>query len=137
MVHVYFADSIGHYLQAEERVIATAANGVEKGRLIINALIKGPKTDLVRTVPAETRLNAFYIAHGGRAYIDLSENVFIDNPGGSRTELLTVYSIVNSLILNMAEVSSVKILVNGSESSTLSGHIDNRYPFAADMLLIR
>lgn len=137
LIHVYFADRIGHYLQAEERVIASTTNGVEKGRLIIKALIKGPKTELVRTVPSETRLNAFYIAPGGRAYIDLSENVFIDSPGGSRTELLTVYSIVNSLVLNMAEVSSVKILVSGSETSTLSGHIDNRYPFSADMLLIR
>ena len=137
LVHVYFADRFGNYLQAEKRILASATNGVEKGRLIVKALIKGPRTNLVRTVPAETRLNAFYLGQGGRAYVDLSEDVMNNSPGGCKTEMLTVYSIVNSLVLNMPEVASVTILINGRETPTLAGHIDNRYPYTADMLLIR
>jgi spore germination protein GerM len=137
LVHVYFADRFGNYLQAEKRNLASAANGVEKGRLILKALIKGPRTNLARTIPTETRINAFFLGPGGRAYVDLSEDVMNKSPGGCKTEMLTVYSIVNSLVLNMPEVTSVKILINGQETPTIAGHIDNRYPYTADMLLIR
>jgi spore germination protein GerM len=137
MVHLYFSDRLGNYLQAEERSLSSVTHAVEKGRLIVKALIKGPKTDLIRTIPTGTRLNAFYLGPGGRAYVDLSETVMNDSPGGSRSELLTVYSIVNSLILNIPEIKAVKILINGRETPTLAGHIDNRYSFTSDMLLIR
>jgi len=137
LVHIYFADRNANHLQAEERILASVTNTVEKGRLIVKALIKGPKSDLTRTIPPGTQLNAFYLGQGGRAYVDLSENEINNGPGGCKTELLTVYSIVNSLILNVPEIESVKILVNGRETPTLAGHIDNRYSFTADMLLIR
>lgn len=136
-VHVYFADRLGNYLQAEERNLISTTHAVEKGRAIVNDLIKGPKTELIRTIPTGTRLNAFYIGQDGTAYVDLSENVMNKSPGGCKSEILTVYSIVNSLILNTPEIESVKILVNGRETPTLAGHVDIRYPFTADMLLIR
>ena len=34
-------------------------------------------------------------------------------------------------------VEAVKILIDGQEETTLAGHIDLRYPFTANMLLIR
>ncbi len=137
LVHIYFADKFANYLQAEERILASVSNTVEMGRLIIEALIKGPKSDLTRTIPIGTQLNAFYLGQGGRAYVDLSENVTNNGPGGCRSEILTVYSIVNSLVLNVPEIESVMILVNGRETPTLAGHIDNRFSFNSDMLLIR
>ena len=137
MVHLYFADRYGNYLQAEERQLSSVTHAVEKGQLIVKALIKGPKTDLIRTIPSGTRLHAFYLDRDGRAYVDLSDNVMIDSPRGCKSEILTIYSIVNSLILNTPEIETVKILVNGRETQTLGGHIDNRYSFTADMLLIR
>ena len=136
-VHLYFADRYGNYLQAEERLLSSVTHTVEKGRLIVKALIKGPKTDLIRTIPLGTRLHAFYLDRDGRAYVDLSDNIMIDSPGGVKSEILTIYSIVNSLILNTPEIEAVKILINGRETPTLGGHIDNRYSFTADMLLIR
>lgn len=137
LVHLYFADTVANYLQAEERILVSVTNTVEKGRLIIKALIKGPRSDLTRTIPTGTQLNAFYLGQGGRSYVDLSDNIINNGPGGCKTELLTVYSIVNSLILNMPEIDSVQILVNGRETPTLAGHIDSRYLYTADMLLIR
>ena len=137
MVHLYFADRFGNYLQAEERQLSSATNTVEKGRLIVNALIKGPKTDLIRTIPLGTRLHAFYLDRDGRVYVDLSDNLINDSPGGCKSEILAIYSIVNSLILNTPEIDAVKILINGREAPTLGGHIDYRYSFTADMLLIR
>jgi hypothetical protein len=51
--------------------------------------------------------------------------------------LLTIFSVVNSLILNVSEIDRVKILIDGSETSTLAGHINLQVPFKAHMLLIR
>ena len=52
-------------------------------------------------------------------------------------ELLTIYSIVNSLILNVPNIKAVKILINGNEAKTLAGHIDLQTAIKANMLLIR
>jgi hypothetical protein len=137
VVHIYFADRNGLYLQAEERIFAGSERGIDRGRAIVEALIKGPRTGLMRTLPAGTQLRAFYLAPGSRAYVDLSESITEQYPGGCKSEMLTLYSIVNSLILNMPKVSTVKILVGGRDVPTMAGHIDIRYPFTADMSLIR
>ena len=137
VVHIYFADRNGRYLQAEERIFAGSEREIDRGRAIVEALIKGPKPGLMRTIPAGTQLRAFYLAPGSRAYVDLSESITEQYPGGCKSEILTLYSVVNSLILNMPEVSTVKILVGGRDVPTLAGHIDIRYPFTADMSLIR
>jgi hypothetical protein len=137
VVHIYFADRNGRYLQAEERIFSGAEREIDRGRAIVEALIKGPRPGLMRTIPAGTQLRAFYLAPGNRAYVDLSERITERYPGGCKSEILTLYSIVNSLILNLPEVSTVKILVGGRDVSTLAGHIDIRYPFTADMSLIR
>ena len=75
--------------------------------------------------------------NGVKALVDFSAEIQENHPGGVATELLTVYSIVNSLILNIAEIEVVKILIEGQESLTLAGHIDLQQPFEANMLLIR
>jgi len=137
MVHIYFADRNGRYLQAEERLFAGSEREIDRGRAIVEALIKGPKPGLMRTIPAGTQLRAFYLAPGRRAYVDLSESITEQYPGGCKSEILTLYSIVNSLILNMPEVSTVKVLVGGRDVPTLAGHIDIRFPFTSDMSLIR
>ncbi|MFZ0240805.1 MAG: GerMN domain-containing protein [Desulfobacterales bacterium] len=137
VVHLYFADQNGRYLQAEERIFAPPENGIELGRSIMEGLIKGPKSGLMRTLPPGTRLRGFYLAAGNRAYVDVSESIAEQHPGGCQSEILSLYSIVNSLVLNMPEVSTVTVLVGGRDVSTLAGHIDIRQPFTADMSLIR
>jgi hypothetical protein len=44
---------------------------------------------------------------------------------------------VNSLILNIPEIETVRILVEGKEEATLAGHVDLRFPFQANMLFVR
>ncbi len=135
--HVYFADKDNSYLSAENRTFKSGDSPADTGRQIVAALIKGPQKGLVRTVPSATTLRAFFLTPDGTAYVDLSEEVTSGHPGGCKTEILTVYSIVNSLILNLPEIESVKILVGGREALTLAGHVDIRFPLKADMLLIR
>ena len=88
-------------------------------------------------MPSATMLEAIFITADNICYVDLSEAVRKNHPGGSNTELLTVYSIVNSLILNITTIERVKILIDGQETPTLAGHIDLQFPAKANMLLIR
>jgi spore germination protein GerM len=136
-VHLYFLDNKTLFLTAEDRVILQPDAGAGLGKQILAELIQGPRFDGVRTVPAGTRLRSFFVDDEGIAYVDLSEEISKNHPGGSRFELLTLYAIVNSLVLNLPEVKAVKVLVEGREADTLAGHIDIRHPFKADMLWIR
>ncbi|UCH22608.1 MAG: GerMN domain-containing protein [Deltaproteobacteria bacterium] len=137
VVHLYFAYREIAFLASEERVLVHSDDPVEFGKSIIDALIKGPKGDLMRTIPAAAGLRAFFVTSDGTAFVDLTQNVADKHPGGSRSEILTIYSIVNSLILNIPEVKTVRILIGGHETMTLAGHVDIRFPFKANMLLIR
>ena len=110
---------------------------VEFARAIVAALITGPQKGLIRTIPVGTELSAIYIDPHNVCYVDFSESITNKHPGGTNSELLTIYSVVNSLILNVSEINRVKILIDGNEAPTLAGHINLQLPFKAHMLLIR
>jgi len=135
--HLYFVDKDNSFLIAEERTISQSPDPAEFGKTIIEALIKGPLEGLMQTIPVGTTLSALYVTQDGTAYIDLTEEIKEHHPGGIKTELITIYSIVNSLTLNISGINAVKILIGGHESMTLAGHIDLRFPLKANMLLIR
>lgn len=137
VAHLYFAAADHSFLMAEEKVLDRHNDLAEFGKTIVNALIEGPKQDLMRTLPKETGVRAVYVADNGIAYIDFTESIRTHHPGGCRLEQLSIYSVVNSLILNIDGIHAVKILIEGRESSTLAGHLDLRFPFSADMLIIR
>ena len=135
--HLYFANRNNSFLKSEPRVVHYPDEPVEFGRIIVEALIKGPQKGLIRTIPVGTELNAIYIDPEKVCFVDLSEAVKRKHPGGINSELLTIYSVVNSLILNVSEIKRVKILIDGNEAQTLAGHINLQFPFKAHMLLIR
>ncbi|MBW1740515.1 MAG: GerMN domain-containing protein [Deltaproteobacteria bacterium] len=136
-VHLYFSDADHRFLTAEERLLAQPDSVVERVKVIVQALIEGPKGPLTPTVPAETKLLALYVTKDGIAYVDFDRAISEQHPGGSLCELLTIFSIVNTVVLNVPEVEAVKILIEGQEAKTLAGHIDIRFPFRPDMLMIK
>jgi len=136
-VYLYFSDEKNSYLVPEERVLFVSEDPLEMGKTIINDLIQGPRGSLGRTIPGDATLNAFYLSKDGTAFVDFSDIIREKHPGGSQTELLTVYSIVNSIALNIPQVQRVKILIEGREALTLAGHIDLTSPLPADMIIVR
>ena len=136
-VHLYFTGRNSFYLMAEQRTVLHPDNSQALAGTIVNALIKGPHKGLVKTIPVGTRLNALYIAPDGTCYVDLSAAIRKNHPGGSKSELLTIYSLVNSLVLNVPEVERIQFLIDGNQAPTLAGHIDLQLPIKANMLLIR
>jgi len=136
-VHVYFVDKARPYLIAEERAIVPSDDPAQFGRNILDALIEGPEQELSPILPDTAGVNGLYVTPDGTAYVDLPESARTMYPGGSETELLTIYSIVNSLVLNIDSIEAVKMLIDGRESDTLAGHIDLRFPFRANVLMVR
>ena len=82
-------------------------------------------------------LRAFYVTERGDAFVDLSAEVSSMHPGGSFTELLTVYAIVNAVTANLPTIQRVQILIDGKEAETLAGHVDLRRPLIRDVTLVR
>ena len=136
-VHLYFADRDNYYLKSEQRIVSHSGDAVDYARSIVEALIKGPQNLLAPTIAAGTELRAIYIIPAGVCYVDLSQAAEKEHPGGCNSELLTIYSVVNSLILNVPDIKWVKLLIGGKEVQTLAGHINLEFPLEADMLLIR
>ena len=134
--NVYFINVENAFLVAEKKVLPQNLTAIEKGRLIINELIKGPQGNLSRSLPESTALRSFFIDSQQTAYIDLKVDRAVF-PGGCLSEYLMLYSVVNSIVLNLPEVASAQLLLNGKDVTTLAGHIDARTPFKANMLIVR
>jgi spore germination protein GerM len=137
VVSLYFADNDNAFLKSEQRSIFRPSDPAAFGKLIIESLINGPGGELVRTIPEEASLKNFYVTKDGSAYADFTAALRDRHPGGSSSELLTVYSIVNSLVMNIPEIKRVKILIEGRESMTLAGHIDLRFPLKINTALVK
>jgi spore germination protein GerM len=135
--HLYFVDQDGRSLKAEERSLVRHDNAVDHVRGIIDALIEGPRSELLPTLPAETKVLSVYMTQDGTAFVDFDKTIRERHPRGTLSELLTVFSIVNSISLNVPEVETIKILIEGREVKTLAGHIDIRFPLRPDMLIIK
>ncbi len=135
--HLYFSDQDERFLKAEQRGLPIYKTTLKNARAVIEALISGPKGNLSRTIPEETKLLAIYFAPDRTAYVDFDEAITEKHPGGSASELLTIYSVVNTLTLNFSEIDNVKILIRGRERKTLAGHVSIQQPFSANLLLIR
>jgi spore germination protein GerM len=136
-VSLYFADPTHSHLSAEVQQMVKPADPSQFGRQIINTLIQGPQQGLMRTIPEGTTLRAIFITEEKTAYLDFEKTIFSAHPGGALLEMLMIYSITNSLILNIPAIDEVKFLIDGQEPTSLSGHLNLKYPFKANMLLIR
>ena len=132
---VFYATPEGDALMPIRREVPLADGVVAQGRQILITQLEPPPSPYISAIPAGTALRAFYVTDKGDAFVDLSG--ISGHPGGSLTELLTVYAIVNAVTANLPAVQRVQILVDGKEVDTIAGHVDIRRPIARDTTLIR
>ena len=136
-VHLYFIDGQKPFLTAEARIMVVSDDPVIFGRQIVAGLIDGPHQGALAALPERTQLRSFFILDDGTAVADFAESIRDRHTGSCRLEQLTLFSVVNSLILNVAEIDRVKILIGGEEAESLAGHLPLRFALTADMRLIR
>jgi hypothetical protein len=133
---LFYVSEDGTRLTGVEREVVYGEGPAAQAQLIINAQLAPANAPLVSAVPPGTTLRALYLNAKGEAYVDLSRDVVTGHTGGSRDELLTIYTIVNALTSNLPAVTSVQVLVDGKEVDTLAGHVDLRRPLGKDLALV-
>jgi Sporulation and spore germination len=75
-------------------------------------------------LPAGAEVRNVYLVDPGVAVIDLNSAFVVGQTSGVLAEELTVASLIQTLSSNIPGITKVKILVDGKERETLSGHAD-------------
>jgi spore germination protein GerM len=127
---LFYVAASGDALVAVDREVVYAASPAAQARLIVEAQLAPAPEGQVSAIPAGATVRALYLTSRGDAFVDINQALATSHPGGSLSEALTVYAIVNALTVNLPDVSAVQILIDGREVDTLAGHIDLRHPLA-------
>jgi spore germination protein GerM len=135
-VRLYFEAPEQVGLLPEERSVPFSDDLSRQLRMVVEELVRGSTTGLLPTLPAGTKVLEVFVTARGIAYLDLSKEVVELAEGGSKGELLTVYSIVNSLTANFPAVKRVQILVEDKPVLTLAGHVDLSRPLLPDLTFV-
>ncbi len=121
------------YVAEDGQHLTSGEGTAAQAREIVAAQVAPVADPLVSAIPAGTGVRALFITDRGDAYVDLSREASSAHLGGTTTELLTVYSIVDALTVNLPAVRAVQILVDGKEQDTLAGHVDLRRPLEKNL----
>jgi spore germination protein GerM len=136
-VLLYFSDSEGEFLIGEKRGILKKNEVKEEAKETIFELLKGPKGKLTPTLPPRTKLLTLQINDVGVVKVNFNSVLSKDHPGGSTAEMMTVYSIVNSLALNFPQIKRVQILIEGKPIESIAGHLSLKQPIPPKPDLIK
>lgn len=135
---VYFAGPGRTHLKAASKQLPASADAHQKARMLLKALTDGPSSpELGRTLPDGTSVNTLFITGTGDAYVDLL--VDRDSAGATDTlsEYMAVYSLVNTLAVNIEQIQRVKIILNGKEGQGFGRHISLEPFFNTNMLIVK
>jgi spore germination protein GerM len=127
-VRLYFGDPDENRLEVETAEIQKPESAEESVRWVVERLLEGPR-HLVSVIPKDTELKQVFIDGEKTAYLNFSAELATGHPGGAKIELLTLYSITNTVLANNPTLQEVKFLVGGREVDTLAGHVNALRPF--------
>jgi hypothetical protein len=123
-VKLYVLGSSGRELATETDEVPYSPSLQQQAKEVIRLLLRRSGA-----IPRGVQLRELFITSQGVAYLDLSQEVVSNHPGGSSAEELTVFSLTQTLIANFPSVKTAKILVEGREIQTLAGHLDLTIPY--------
>lgn len=130
-VQLYFSTKDGMNLVIEERIVRG-----DRMKAAMEELIRGPhRSDLSATIPEGVALLSIKLDQG-LCIVNFNENLVKNHWGGSTGELLTVYSIVNTLC-QFPGVERVQLLIEGQKVETLAGHLTLNESLEADPELVK
>ena len=127
MLTLYFGDDNATKLEKEIRKVSVNPNQPVE-RYVVEQLIAGPAVKgHISTIPSETKIRDIKTADG-ICYLDLSADFVNKHNGGSTGELMTIFSIVNSLC-ELEHIDTVQFLIEGEKQDEYKGHIEFSNPF--------
>ena len=136
-VKLYFPSTAG-VLAPEARQLELGSTPAESVGRVVRALLDGPSTaGLVAAFPGGVTLAKALVMPDGTAYLDLRGAEGAEPPStGSEMEMLTVFSLVDTVIWNVPEAERVVLLWNGEQRLSLSGHVNTGGPLVANRRLL-
>jgi hypothetical protein len=135
---LYFASADGLHLVPTEREVPLAEGAVAQARSILEAQLSAePPSPLASTIPKGAALRGIFVSDRNEVFVDLDPAIRTAHPGGALQELMTVYTIVNTVLTNLPNLQEVQILIGGQEADTLAGHVDLRRPLRKNEALIQ
>ncbi len=123
-VKLYVLASSGRELATEAEEILYSPSLQQQAKEVVRLLLRRSGA-----IPRGVSLREIFVTSQGVAYLDLSQELVSNHPGGSSAEELTVFSLSQTLIANFPAIKTVKILVEGREIETLAGHLDLTVPY--------
>lgn len=121
-VKIYFPSKSGDYLIKVIRNIENL-NSKSIEEKIIEELRKPPNSDeVINPIPDEAILKSIEIKDGV-CYIDFNTAFVEKHKGGSKSEVMTIYAIVNSLT-EQHNIKRVQFFIDGKKVETLKGDLD-------------
>lgn len=135
-VKLFFQAADRPGLLIEERPVAFSTDLSRQIKTVADELIAGPSSGLLPTLAPQTRVLEVFVTARGVAYVSLSKEAAAATGQGSEAELITVYSVVNSLTVNFPAIKRVQILLEDKPTPTLWGHVDLTRPLSPDMTLL-
>ncbi len=130
-VTLYFGAADASHLVAETREMEDCGEEQACLRAVIQALVAGPAGPLMPVLPPQAGFLDVRV-EGSLALVDFSQGLIQGHPGGSTSELLTVYALADTLAANFPHIRQLRVLVEGAPVETLKGHVDLRQPITAD-----
>ena len=126
----------GGRLAGERRELQVTESPRDRTRKIVQGLLAGPKAqNLYRPFPQGVRLGSVLLADDV-IYLDLVWDGHPEPPSsGATEEIQRIYSVVDSICLNVPQVQRVAILWNGFQRLTF-GHLDLSRPMRPDRSLV-
>lgn len=132
---LYFASADGQTLVAESRRINDCQAEDDCLRDTLQQLISGSQDGLVPVIPPQVTVRSVSV-DGSQVSIDFSQDIVSAHPGGTQSELMTIYALADTMTVNFPHLKQVQILVEGAPAETLKGHVDLRQPIYPDFSLV-
>jgi len=121
-INVYYADSTAEYLKGEAKTLSGSGKYVGA----IFEMMKEPiDSSLIKLIPETTKINGVKV-EDGTAKVDLSQDFVNDRFISDVTDILLVYSIVNTLT-GFKEINSAEFYIDGEKLDIL-GQLDLEEP---------
>jgi hypothetical protein len=135
-VKLYFESPDLSGLLPEDRSLPFSAELSRQLRTVVEELVHGSTTGLTSPLAADTKVLDVFVSARGVAFVSLSKEAAAGVAGGSTAELLTVYSVVNSITANFPAVKRVQLLLDDRPVVTFAGHVDVSRPLPPDMTFV-
>ena len=134
-VHLYFGNEDGTALVRETRTLTMGMTEALPSA-IMKALIGGPENEeYTSLIPQGTLVQDIFIKDNV-CYVDLSAEFQKNHLGGERSEILTIYSIVNSL-QNVSGVRYVQFLIEGERVEYYKSYVKLDSFLTGDLSLMK